>query len=47
MSRGQELGRNRKIVTQKIQMGMSRNNMKKEERKNARAEFWKFLELIF
>jgi hypothetical protein len=47
MSRGQELGRNRKIVTQKIQMGMSRNNMKKKERKNGGAEFWKILELIF
>jgi hypothetical protein len=39
--------KNRKAVTQRIQMGMLRGKTRKEETKRGGAEFWKFLELIF
>jgi hypothetical protein len=34
MGRGMELGKNRTVVTKRIQMGMSRDKMRKEKRKS-------------
>jgi hypothetical protein len=34
MGRGTELGKNRKVVTERAQMGISRDKMRKDERKS-------------